>query len=39
MVKVKNAYENNECQTNGRFDWKKKDECKMNSRSEKCIWK
>ena len=24
MVEVKNAYENNECWTNGRFDWKKK---------------
>ena len=24
MVEVKNAYENNECWTNGRFDWRKK---------------
>ena len=24
MVEVKNAYENNGCWTNGRFDWRKK---------------
>ena len=24
MVEVKNAYKNNGCWTNGRFDWKKK---------------
>ena len=39
MVEVKNAYENNGCWTNGRFDWRKKDGCKTNGRSEKCIWK
>ena len=39
MVEVKNAYENNECWKNGRFDWRKKDGCKMNGGSEKCIWK
>ena len=33
MVEVKNAYENNGCWTNGRFDWRKKDECKTNGRS------
>ena len=39
IVEVKNAYENNGCWTNGRFDWRKKDGCKTNGRSEKCIWK
>ena len=39
MVNVKNAYKNDGCWTNGRFDWRKKDGCKTNDRSEKCIWK
>ena len=39
MVNVKNAYKNDGCWTNGRFDWQKKDGCKTNDRSEKCIWK
>ena len=39
MVEVKNAYENNGCWTNGRFDQRKKDRFKTNSRSEKWTWK
>ena len=39
MVEVKNAWNNNGCWTNGRFDQRKKDGCKTNGRSEKCIRK
>ena len=39
MLEIKDAYRINGCWTNGRFDQRKKDGCKTNGRSEKCIWK
>ena len=40
MVELKNAYENNGCWTNGRFDWrKKKMAVKRMVEVKKGIWK